>query len=372
MQLLGHKAIDDSSLLRMNVIDIRIKFQIMAKVLSKRIYIKNPKNTKNHTFEGYTMAKIITLYNHKGGVSKTTTTFNLAHLLAEKGKRVLVVDADPQCNMTELLMAPLIQRLDQEAEERNVENELPGTTLLELLKPRIEGSVAEVDVDSVEVYNVNENLHCIPGSVDINTIEDSIAEAHISRFSNKVHEKRTYVAIADFLSRFGVRNNYDYIFLDVGPSSGAITRACFLSCDAFFIPVVPDRFNVQAIGTLSTIMDRWIGEHNQIYDDFNALGFPIRLGKPQFLGVISQQFKLYKGHPKPGYKLWMDKIPDKVVRNMFPVLVKYSDKSRDLTSGLNKSNIYVTVIPDFTSLATLMHEFGKPVFRVPRCFIWVD
>jgi cellulose biosynthesis protein BcsQ len=312
------------------------------------------------------MAKIITLYNHKGGVSKTTTTFNLAHLLAEKGKRVLVVDADPQCNMTELLMAPLILRLDKEAEEHNIENELPGTTLLELLKPRLEGSVAEVDVNGVEVYKVSENLDCIPGSVDINTIEDAIAEAHISRFSNKVHEKRTYVAIADFLSRFGDKNRYDYIFLDVGPSSGAITRACFLSCDAFFIPVIPDRFNVQAIGTLSTIMDRWIGEHSQIYEDFKKLGFPIRLGKPQFLGVISQQFKLYKGHPKPGYKLWMDKIPDKVIRNMFPVLNKYSAETKDLTSGLDKDNIYVTVIPDFTSLATLMHEFGKPVFRIER------
>ena len=46
--------------------------------------------------------KIITLYNHKGGVSKTTSTFNLANLLADTGKRVLLVDADPQCNLTEI------------------------------------------------------------------------------------------------------------------------------------------------------------------------------------------------------------------------------------------------------------------------------
>nr|WP_252091724.1 ParA family protein [Pseudomonas sp. MWU13-3659] len=59
------------------------------------------------------MAKVITLYNHKGGVSKTTTTFNLAHYLANQGKRVLAIDADPQCNLTELMLAPMLAQLDE-------------------------------------------------------------------------------------------------------------------------------------------------------------------------------------------------------------------------------------------------------------------
>jgi cellulose biosynthesis protein BcsQ len=147
------------------------------------------------------MTKVVTLYNHKGGVSKTTTTFNLAHYLAEKGKRVLVVDADPQCNMTEILLAPLISKLDAEAERKNSLNDLPGTTLLDILSPRIEGAISEVDINKAEVININRSLDCIRGSVDINTIEDAIAESHIQRFSTKTHEKRTYVAIGDFLTR---------------------------------------------------------------------------------------------------------------------------------------------------------------------------
>ena len=51
--------------------------------------------------------EIITLFNNKGGVSKTTTTFNIAWKLAQSGKRVLMVDADPQCNLTELVINPL-------------------------------------------------------------------------------------------------------------------------------------------------------------------------------------------------------------------------------------------------------------------------
>lgn len=312
------------------------------------------------------MSKVITLYNHKGGVSKTTTTFNIAHLLAEKEEKVLVVDADPQCNMTEILLAPMISRLDEEAAKLEEENKIPGTSLLDVLKPRIEGNIPEVDVGNVEVVKINPYLHCIPGSVDLNSMEDAIAEAHMQRFSTKTHEKRTYVAIGDFLSRFGEKNGYKYVFIDVGPSSGALTRSCFLACDAFFVPVSPDRFNVQAISTLSAIIDRWIGEHAQIYKDFKDIGLPVKLGRPQFLGTISQHFKISKGRPKPGYKLWMDRIPLSVTKNLLPVLRKYSEDDLDLTSGLDKDSISVTEIPDFGSLAPLMQVSGKAIFQIEQ------
>ncbi|MHC1754333.1 MAG: ParA family protein [Methanosarcina sp.] len=319
------------------------------------------------------MSKVITLYNHKGGVSKTTTTFNLAHLLAEKEKKVLVVDADPQCNITELLLSKTIQSLDNELSEKysgeeefKVENEIPGTTLLDILKPRIEGDIPEVNIDQVNVVSINKYLDCIPGNVNLNSIEDAISEAHIQRHSTKTHDKKTYVAIGDFLSRFGEKNNYDYIFIDVGPSSGALTRSCFLACDAFFVPVSPDRFNVQAIHTLSLIIDRWIKEHAEIYNDFQKIGLPVKIGKPQFLGIITQYFKIVKGHPKPGYQLWMNRIPIKVKNELLPVLKKYSTDEIDLTSGLDETNVVAATIPDFGSLSPLMQEFGKAIFQVER------
>ncbi len=312
------------------------------------------------------MPHVVTLYNHKGGVSKTTTTFNMAHFLAEQKYKVLVVDADPQCNITELLLSNIIEKLDIEAEQTGKMNSLPGSSLLDILKPRIEGEVPFVDIDAVEQISVNENLDLIRGDVALNNIEDALAEAHIQRFSNKTHEKRTYVAIADFLSRFGDKNKYDYIFIDVGPSAGALTRSCFLACDAFFIPVSPDRFNVQAIYTLSNIIDRWVLEHNQIYENFSKLSLPVKNGKPRFLGVISQHYKILRGRPKPGYKLWMDRIPKTVVDNLLPVLNKHSNKEINLALNLDDTNITVTQIPDFGSLAPLMQEYGKAVFQIEQ------
>jgi cellulose biosynthesis protein BcsQ len=310
------------------------------------------------------LAKIATLYNHKGGVSKTTTTFNLAHALADSGKRVLVVDADPQCNITELLLSPVIDALDQASTDQDMDIPLPGTSLLDILKPRIEGETPEVDINAVEDIKITDNIFLIRGDVSLSSIEDAIAEAHIQRFSNKIHERRTYVAFYDFVSRYAAKNNFDFVLIDVGPSSGAITRTAFLSCDMFIVPTVPDRFNIQAIGTLATILDRWMTEHEQVYRDFKSLKLNVPLGKPKYIGAIIQSFTLYKGEAKRSFAYWMKRIPKQINDRLIPVLQRHSTPSRDLTSGLSPDHVVVARIPHFQSLAPIMQEAGKAVFNI--------
>lgn len=310
------------------------------------------------------MSKIITLYNHKGGVSKTTTNFNLAHLLAERGYKTLVIDADPQCNLTELMLLNTIEQLDAEQEDTGQEKPLPGVSILQLLKPRIDGDRKDIEVDDVKTVKINENLELLRGDVDLSDIEDALAESHIQRFSNKTHDKRTYVALGAFLRAYGEKEGFDYILVDVGPSSGALTRACFLICDGFFIPTVPDRFNVQAMTTLSRILDKWMGEHAQIFQNFKDLGLPVALGKPVFLGLIEQNFKLHRGRPRRGYQFWLNRIPQVFNRDLLPVLKKYSTSERDLTCGFVSSEFVAAEIPDLQSLPPLMQEAGRPVFQL--------
>lgn len=312
------------------------------------------------------MTKIITLYNHKGGVSKTTTTFNLAHYLASTGKKVLAIDADPQCNLTELMLAPVLADLDEVERQSGQEQKLSGTSLLEILIPRLEGEIPQIDLKSVKTISIKENLELLRGDVALSSIEDALAEAHIQRFSNKTHEKRTYVALGDLLDRYGREKQIDYILIDVGPSSGALTRSCFLTCDGFFVPTSPDRFNVQAIGTLTSIIERWIDEHQQIYGNFKELDLPVKKGLPQFLGVILQNFKIFGGQPKPSYRMWMDRIPTKAESTLFPMLRKFNTDCLDLTSGLSGDSIVATRIRDFQSLAPLMQEHGKPIFSITQ------
>lgn len=307
--------------------------------------------------------KIITLYNHKGGVSKTTSTFNLANQLADSGKRVLMVDADPQCNLTEISLAPIIQALDEKAAKLTTAkiDDLPGTSLLDALNQRIRGDAAFIDISKVKPFEIRSNLWLLRGSVDISSIEDELAEAHIQRTTMRTNLMRTYVAIGDFLTRLAEKEKYDYIFIDVGPSSGALTRSFFLVCDAFFIPVAPDRFNVQAIGTLSKILDRWMTEHQMIRKQYADLSLPIRHGTPVFMGAIVQAFKLYAGKPKPGYQLWMKRIPKEITSTLKPVIVQHGGVNHYLP---NTPKPVAVEVPDFNQLAPLMQEVGKAVFNI--------
>lgn len=308
---------------------------------------------------------ITTLYNHKGGVSKTTTTFNLAHHLASQGKRVLLVDADAQCNLTELCLSKVIAELDTIAETTGVIQELPGTSTLDALRPRLDGDVPFVNIDAISPVTIRDGLDLIRGSVDLTSIEDDIAEAHTQRFAARTNLMRTYVAVGDFLVRLGEQRKYDYIFIDLGPSSGALTRAFFLACDAFFVPVAPDRFNVQAIKTLSAIVSRWIEEHDQIRKDYESYSLPVRHGRPIFLGAISQFFKMFKGKPKAGFKVWLQRIPDQISVCLVPALNKFSTPERELCP-IAYDEYIATQIPDFGTLGPLMQEVGKAVFEISQ------
>lgn len=312
------------------------------------------------------MTKIITLYNHKGGVSKTTSTFNLATYLSDIGKKVLMVDADPQCNLTEIALAQTIADMDEAAVRSTSTKiaELPGTSILDAINQRVKGDAAFIDLAKVKTVKIKVNLHLLRGAVGLSSVEDDLAEAHIQRNSMRTNLMRTYVAIGDFLVRLAEKEKFDYIFVDVGPSSGALTRSFFLVCDAFFLPVAPDRFNVQAIGTLADIVERWMREHAQVKKQYEDLGLPIRHGTPAFLGAIVQAFKLYKGTAKPGYKLWMTRLPKEIGASLRPVMRKINTEQ---TLYLPSSTKPIAVeIPDFNQLAPLMQEVGKAVFNVAQ------
>lgn len=308
------------------------------------------------------------MYNHKGGVSKTTSTFNLATYLADQGKKILIVDADPQCNLTEIALAQTIEDLDRRAEVRLTTAtiaDLPGSSVLDAINQRIKGDAAFIDLGKIKTHKVKKNLFLLRGSVDLSSIEDDLAEAHVQRLAMRTNLMRTYVAIGDFLSRLAEEEQYEYVFIDVGPSSGALTRAFFLACDAFFLPVAPDRFNVQAIGTLSSILDRWMSDHALILERYRDLNLPIREGKPAFLGAVVQAFKLYAGRPKPGYKLWMSRLPTEIRASLKPVMQKHGDEHHRLYLPGDAKTIAVK-IPDFNQLAPLMQEVGKAVFNITQ------
>lgn len=311
------------------------------------------------------MTKIIVLYNHKGGVSKTTTSFNLAHAIAERlDTQVLLVDGDPQCNLTELSLAKLVEQLDLEAAKSGQISQLPGTTILDALGPRFRGERADVDVESIELLELqNPRVSLLRGDIGLSEAEDVLSQAHNLRTGTDIHQKRNYVALHDMLKRLATSRGFSHVLVDVGPSAGALTRAFFLSADIFLAPVVPDRFNYQAVTSLSAIISKWIRENASIVADFQKLGLNVPLGSPQFRGLIMQRYQRYAGEPKPAFKHWMELIPQRVVEQLLPAMVEASN-SKDVVLESCWTKPVAIEIPDFASLAPMMLTHGKPVWNM--------
>lgn len=295
--------------------------------------------------------RVVTFYNHKGGVSKTTTAFNTAaYLASRKRKKVLIVDADPQGNITEQFFSPPANEEDYD---------LPGTSIFQALKPRFEGAATHVDVRALSLpsHHLYPQLSILRGDWQFSHAERFFGNALAFAITENVYEKHTYVVLyrlfQDLISHFG----YDHIIVDLGPSSGAVTNVALMSCDGYFIPVTPDRFCTQAVRVLTRLIADWIRRHQAIVPTLKPFGIDRYPGNPVFLGAITQNFKAYAGRTRTPYKYWEDKISE-IIRNDF------GEAHLPTTDSATVS--YVAAIKDLGGLAPVAQMVGKAIFDLDR------
>ena len=160
------------------------------------------------------MGKIISIANQKGGVGKTTTSVNLSTILAKKGKKVLLIDADPQGNATSGV------GVDKE----------------------VENSVYDVLVNDVEVKEtlcktVVKNLMICPSNI-------SLAGAEVELVSMMSREQRLKEKLED------IKEEFDYIIIDCPPSLGLITLNSLTASDSVLIPVQCEYYALEGLGQL--------------------------------------------------------------------------------------------------------------------------
>lgn len=171
------------------------------------------------------MGRIIAIANQKGGVGKTTTATNLSACLAEKGKKVLAIDMDPQGNMSSALGI----------DKNNTEN-----TIYELI-------LEECSLEECRVEEVIENLSIIPSNVNL-----AGAEIELIGLDNKEYILRKYVE--------KVRDKYDFIIIDCPPSLNTLTVNAMTTADTVLVPIQCEYFALeglsQLIHTINLVRDR--------------------------------------------------------------------------------------------------------------------
>lgn len=302
------------------------------------------------------MTHVFSLYNNKGGVAKTTTLFNLAVYAAQVGKRVLLVDCDPQCNCTELFFC------SSEAVD-DPDNKLPGTSIYEALRPRFEGDAARVDVSKVELAAspLYENLYLLRGDINFSRAEQYFASAIAQAVTESIHDKNTYTVMSRLFRDLGVKHNFDLILCDVGPSAGSITRLVILACDGIFVPTAPDRFSFQAIQGMGAIFSDWLTRHRAILNTFEPFGLVAPKGEPLFFGSIINNYKIQRAGKKKGsYLKWEQLIRQAISANLLD-----GKGIKPARSGLH-SDPFVASIRDVGPMAPVAQMVGKAIFDIAQ------
>lgn len=302
------------------------------------------------------MPKIVTMYNNKGGVSKTTTLFNLGAFLAEQGKRILLADCDPQCNLTELFFASYPDVDDPDTD-------LPGTSIYQALLPRFRGETGVIDPNSVDVVEsaLYQRLFLFRGDLEFSLAETYFGTAWNQAITENIHEKNTYVALYKLLHAIGRTRGFDYVLCDVGPSTGAITRAVVLACDGIFLPLVPDRFCNQAVRLLGRVVGEWTKRHQQISETLKPFKIDTFPGKPLLLGAIIQNFKIHSASKtKQSYVKWQERISTDIRGYLL------SEGGIEASQSFDPDNPYIATIRDVGPIAPVAQMFGRAMFDVQQ------
>ncbi|TWT89086.1 MinD/ParA/CobQ/CobA-like protein [Pseudobythopirellula maris] len=301
------------------------------------------------------MARVVTLYNNKGGVSKTTTLFNLAVYLSLHGKRVLIADCDPQCNATELFFSS-----SDTYSEPNVE--LPGTSVYQALLPRFKGEAKTIDPDAISLVTseLYPRLSLLRGDLEFSSAENYFGTAWNQSITENINEKNTYVVMHRMLRSLASHYGYDYVLCDVGPSTGAISRTVMLASDGFILPLTPDRFCYQAVRVLGTIIREWMNRHDEIIKTFQPYGVDTFPGNPMLFGAVIQNFKMHGGKVKESYTKWQEKISESISSDLLG--------GNGVTAGpkCNPKSPYVANMRDVGPLAPVAQMFGRAIFDIQQ------
>jgi cellulose biosynthesis protein BcsQ len=310
------------------------------------------------------MTKKITLFNHKGGVSKTTTTFNLGWKLAELGHKVLLVDADPQCNLTGLILG---YSGDDDFERFYLDN--PDRNIKAALKPAYESLPRLIEsVEPVEVAN-RPNLSLIPGHINLSEYEITLGIAQ--ELSSSIQAlKNVPGAFSYFIDKEIEDYGFDYVLIDMNPSLGALNQNILMTSDFFLVPTSPDYFSKMAVDSLTAVFPRWVNWSNraQGMDELENAAYPFPKGHPKFLGTVIQKYRPRKGVASEGFQAWIDRINSGVITTLTPKLSEINmmlpdEKYEQIEADFDKTYCLVQ-IPDFNTLIATSQEHKTPVFAL--------
>lgn len=302
--------------------------------------------------------KKIVLFNHKGGVSKTTTTFNIGWMFANKGKKVLLVDGDPQCNLTSIFLGDTFDQYYEETQtkEQNIKDGV---------KAAFEGKPEPIKPLACKSATRNGNLYLLAGHMNLSEYDAQLNFAQNA--SNALTSLKSLPgALNDLIEKTAERYNIDYVFIDLNPGLSSINQNLFMISDAFIIPTNPDTFSLMALKSLSRILPSWIKWKENNLELYRDSAYPLPENTPKFAGEIAQRFNIRNGQATRPYKEKIEDltklVKDALVPSFLASHMMFDDA--DYQRASITDDYKLAEIKDFQGLSPKSHKAHVPVFEL--------
>jgi cellulose biosynthesis protein BcsQ len=311
------------------------------------------------------MATVISLFNHKGGVSKTTTAFNLGWMLARKGKNVLLVDCDPQCNLTGMVLG--LENLETADSIQGTEKNGTPLNIREGLAPAFESRPSLMKPVKCVPVPKNNRLYLMPGHIGLAEYEVTLGISQ--ELSGSLVTLRNLPGSFRYLiDATADKYKIDIVLVDMSPSLGAVNQNLLSISDYFIVPMHPDYFSSMAIHSLASVFPKWrawaaSASNNAV---LSSAEYPFPKISPKFLGYVVQKYRPRTGAPSKAFQKWVDQLETGVTDTLIPALKGcgmmlaskvYKDAGFDPVEPLLQ-------MPDFNSLIASSQEHQVPIFEL--------
>ena len=244
--------------------------------------------------------KSIAFFNNKGGVGKTSLVYHTAWMFAESGYRALMVDLDPQSNLS-------IMALDEERLEALWPDDAHPDTLFGALEPLFGGTG---DIRPAHIEPLSDALGLIVGDLALSRIEDDLSTEWPRCLEGRERAFRVTTAFWRVMKEAAARHQADVVLIDVGPNLGAINRAALVAANHVVIPVAPDLFSLQGLKNLGPALRRWRDTWQQAKPKApDALGEQPS-GEMAPAGYVLMQHAERLGRPTKAYAKWQARLPE--------------------------------------------------------------
>lgn len=323
--------------------------------------------------------RIISVFNNKGGVGKTTLTFHLAHALAEQGHKTLLIDLDPQCNLT-------IYGMDQDelhevwkaeddfvADFKSAREKLSQKEFSELTsKTRSMHFLLKPVEDGVEDLSnlppprpLANNLDLIPGRLTMHLFEDAIARRWSEVYQGEPLAVRTVTRPRELALAYARQFGYEFVIMDTSPSLGTLNRLIISTADGFLIPCMPDMFSLYGIRNIGNALAAWKKQFDTIFhllSDEKRKLFPDSFVK--LLGFTIYNAKRYTkttpwdlAHAHYNYAM---QIPEAIV-DYIPEAVRTNLEPQTRSQAIGG----ISVMHTHNTLPAMAQKYHLPMWMVP-------